>query len=309
MAMGNDIPFWLEGQPKPLSQAEMKSTLLYVVQPGYLKVMRIPVERGRFFTPQDNEGSPSVIVIDDWFSRLHFSGQDPIGKRVNFDVLNIKAEIVGVVGHVKQSGLDEGAPSPECYLPISQLPDKIMPLVAGGVGVAVRIAGPPLAQASSIRRAVDQVNSLLVMYNTQTMEGMIAGSLAGRRFLMILLGVFAALALVMSCVGIYGVVSHVVGQRTHEIGIRLALGAERRDVLRMVLGDGAKMALLGVATGLVAAFVLTRLMADMLFGISAHDPITFAGVAGLLVLVALAACYMPARRATNVDPMVVLRYE
>jgi len=148
-----------------------------------------------------------------------------------------------------------------------------------------------------------------VMYRTQTMDGIIADSLAERRFSMILLGIFAALALIMSSVGIYGVVSHLASQRTHEIGIRMALGAERRNVLRMVLAEGAKMALLGVAIGLVAAFALTRLIANMLFGISAHDPVTFAGVAGLLTLVALAACYVPARRAMKVDPLVALRYE
>jgi ABC-type antimicrobial peptide transport system permease subunit len=147
------------------------------------------------------------------------------------------------------------------------------------------------------------------MYNTETMDGVISESLAARRFSMILLGIFAALALVMSCVGIYGVISYLVGQRVHEIGIRMALGAEQRDVLRMVLGEGAKMALVGVAIGVVAAFALTRLMEKMLFGVSAHDPLSYAGVAGLLVLVALAACYIPAHRATKVDPMVALRYE
>jgi len=141
------------------------------------------------------------------------------------------------------------------------------------------------------------------------MDEVISGSLAARRFSMILLGVFSALALVMSCVGIYGVISYLASQRTHEIGIRMALGAERGDVLRMVLGEGAVMALVGVAIGLVAAFGLTRLMASMLFGVSAHDPLSFAGVAGLLILVALAACYIPARRATKVDPIVALRYE
>jgi putative ABC transport system permease protein len=141
------------------------------------------------------------------------------------------------------------------------------------------------------------------------MEGIISDSLAMRRFSMILLGIFAVLALVMSCVGIYGVISYLASQRTHEIGIRMALGAERRDVLRMVLSEGVKMTLVGVAIGLVAAFALTRLMASMLFGITAHDPLSFAGVAGLLILVALAACYIPARRATKVDPMVALRWE
>jgi predicted permease len=312
MGSDSELPFWLEGQSRPQAQSEMKMTLLYLVQPDYLKVMGTPLECGRFLTLQDNEHSPLVIVIDDRFARLYFRDQNPIGKRVNFDILNATAQIVGVVGHVKQWGLDTDSTSPiqaQCYFPLSQFPDKFMPLVAGGAGVVVRTAGPPLAQVSSIGHALEQIDSQMVMYSTQTMDGVISGSFAARRFSMILLGIFAALALVMSCVGIYGVISYLVGQRTHEIGVRMALGAERRDVLRMVLGEGAKMALVGVAIGLVAAFGLTRVMANMLFGVSAHDPLSFAGVAGLLILVALVACYIPARRATKVDPMVALRYE
>ncbi len=312
MATESDLPFWLEGQPKPSSQAEMKITLFYLVQPDYLNVMRIPLERGRFLSPHDDEHSPIVVVIDERFARDYFGGQDPIGKRVGFGILNVTAEIVGVVGHVKQWGLDEG-PAPgleaECYLPIAQIPDQLIPLAARRVGVVARTAGSPLAQLGSIRRALGQVNTELVTYETKAMDGIVADSLAARRFSMILLGIFAALALVMSCVGIYGVISYLAGQRTHEIGIRIALGAEPRDVLRMVLGEGARMALVGVAIGLVAAFGLTRLMANMLFGVSAHDPLSFAGVAGLLILVALAACYIPARRAMKVDPMEALRYE
>jgi len=312
--MGTDssLPFWLEGQPKPPTTDEMKMTQLYLVQSDYLKVMRTPLERGRFLTPQDSEHSPPVIVIDDRFARLYFGDRDPIGKRVNFDILNVTAEIVGVAGHVKQWGLDTDSMSPiqaQCYFPLAQFPDQFMSLAAGGVGAAVRTKGPPLVGVSQVRRTLSHLNSQQVMYKVRTMDGIIAGSLAARRFSMILLGIFAALALVMSCVGIYGVISYLVGQRTHEIGIRMALGAEQRDVLRMVLGEGAKMALVGVAIGLVAAFGLTRLMASMLFGVSAHDPLSFAGVAGLLILVALAACYIPARRATKVDPMVALRHE
>ena len=309
----SDLPLWLEGQPKPSSQGDMKSSLFYRVQPDYLKVMKIPLQRGRFLLPQDNEHSPFVTVIDERFAQLYFRGQNPIGKRVNFEMLNTTtAEIVGVVGHVKQWGLDENSTSPlqaQCYFPIAQLPDQFIPLVARGVVVTVRTNGSPLAQVGSVRRALSQINSQQVMYGTETMDGIVSDSLAARRFSMILLGIFAALALVMSCVGIYGVISYLAGQRTHEIGIRMALGAERRDVLRMVLGEGMKMALVGVAIGLVAAFGLTRLMAKMLFGVSAHDPLSFAGVAVLLILVALAACYIPARRAMKVDPMVALRYE
>lgn len=312
MASESDLPFWLEGQPKPSTQAEMKITLFYLVQPDYLNVMRTPLKRGRFLSPHDDEHSSIVVVIDESFARLYFGGQDPIGKHVNFGILNLTAEIVGVVGHMKQFGLDEG-PTPglaaQCYLPIVQLPDQFIPLAARRVGVVARTAGSPLAQLGSIRHALGQVNTELVMYETKAMDGIVADSLAARRFSMVLLGTFAALALVMSCVGIYGVISYLASQRTHEIGIRLALGAERWHVLQMVLGEGAKLAFLGVAIGLAAALGLTRLMANMLFGISAHDPLSFAGVAGLLILVALAACYIPARRATTVDPMVALRYE
>jgi len=308
----SEVPFWVEGQPKPSSQSDMRNTLFYLVQPDYLKVMKIPLQRGRFLSTQDTEHSPLVTVIDERFARLAFAGQDPIGKRVNFDIMNSTAEIVGVVGHVKQWGLDEDSSASiqaQCYFPISQLPDQFMTLVARGVGAMLRTSGPPLAQTGAIRQALEQVNSQQVMYRTRTMEGIISESLAARRFSMILLGIFATLALVMSCVGIYGVVSYLVGQRTHEIGIRLALGAEPRDVLQMVLGEGSKLVLLGAAIGLAAAFGLTRLMANMLFGVSAHDPLTLAGVAGLLILVALLACYLPARRATKVDPIVALRYE
>jgi predicted permease len=313
MADDSELTFWVEGEPKPSTQSEMKVTLTYFVQPDYLRVMKIPLRRGRFLTPEDNEHSPMVIVIDERFARLYFGGQNPVGKHINFALINTTAEVVGVVGHVKQWGLDEGPNSSlqaQCYLQSMQLPDQVVSALYNFTGVVVRTQSPSaLAQVPEVRRALSYVNSQQVMYNIETMDGIILRSLAARRFSMILLGVFAALALVMSCVGICGVISYLVGQRTHEIGVRIALGAERWDVLRMVLGEGAKMALLGVAIGLVAAFGLTRLMAKMLFGVSAHDPLCFAGVASLLILVALAACYVPARRATKVDPMVALRYE
>jgi putative ABC transport system permease protein len=161
----------------------------------------------------------------------------------------------------------------------------------------------------AIRRAIGKINGQIVVYETATMNKIISNSLAARRFSMILLGIFAALALVLSCVGIYGVISCLAGQRTHEIGVRMALGAQRNDVLRLVLGHGAKMALIGVAAGIAASLALTRLMAKLLFGVSAYDPLTFLAVACLLVAVALAAAYIPARRAMRVDPMIALRYE
>jgi predicted permease len=312
MAGDAELPFWLEGQPKPSTSGEMKVALFYLVQPSYLKVMKIPLQRGRFLSPQDKQHSPSVVVIDERFARLYFGDQSPIGKRVNFDIINTTAEIVGVVGHVKQWGLDNDSTASlqaQCYFPIEQMPDQFMALVGRGIGVVVRTAGSPLAQVGAIHHALEQINGQMVVFDTRSMDEIIADSLAPRRFSMVLLEIFAALALVMSCVGVYGVISYLTGQRTHEIGLRMALGAERQDVLWMVLGEGVKLALVGVAIGLVAAFGLTRLMANMLFGVSAHDPLSFAAVAGLLILVALAACYVPARRAMKVDPMVALRYE
>ena len=173
----------------------------------------------------------------------------------------------------------------------------------------LRSAGPPQAQVAPARRAIEQYNSQAVVYGIQTLDSIISDSLAARRFAMTLLGVFAGLALIMCCVGVYGVISYLAGQRTREIGVRMALGAKRQDVARMMLGEAARVALLGVAVGLVGALAVTRLMAKLIFGISAHDPLTFVAVSILLSLVALAACYIPARRASKVDPMVALRYE
>ena len=308
----SELPFWIEGQPKPPTQSQMKATLFYLVQPDYLKVMKIPLERGRFLTPQDNEHAPLVTVIDEHFARLYFGGQDPIGKHVNFELFNTSAEVVGVAGHVKQWGLDSDAGSAvqaQCYLALPQTPDQFLTLLAASSGVVLRSAGSPQAQIAPVRRALEQYNSQAVMYDSQTLDSVISDSLAARRFAMTLLGVFAALALIMCCVGVYGVISYLAGQRTREIGVRMALGAKRQDVLRMVLAEAARVSLLGVAVGLLGAPALTRLMANLIFGISTHDPLTFLIVAILLALVALAACYIPARRASKVDPMVALRYE
>jgi putative ABC transport system permease protein len=312
MAGDSEVRFWLEDQPKPSTQAEMKQATFYTVQPGYPKVMGIPLKRGRFFSSADNEHSPVVTVIDDRFAQLIFGNDDPIGKHVNFDLLNASAVIVGVVGHVKQWGLDSDATSPlqaQCYFQLTQIPDSFATIAANYTGIMLRTAASPMAQVGSVRRALDEINSQQVMYNVRTMDNIISESLAARRFSMMLLGIFAALALVMSCVGIYGVISYLAGERTHEIGIRMALGAARGDMLWMVLGEGTKMAALGIAIGLVVALGMTRLMANMLFGVSPHDPLSFVAVAGLLILVTLAACAMPALRATRVDPVVALRYE
>lgn len=314
IASDDEDLFWLEGEPKPTSEHDLHWAISYVVQEDYLKVMRTPLLRGRFFTKQDNERSRNVVVIDDVFARKFFGDQDPIGKHVHLADKEIEAEIVGVVGHVKQWGLDtDDAQSlrAELYIPYMQLPDSAMAMSGPGTGVMVRFDGAAPVIAQSIKGALKKMNGEQVMFGVQTMDEIIAQSLAARQFSMMLLASFAALALLLSSVGIYGVVAYLVGQRTQEIGIRMALGAQRSDVLRMVLGQGLRMALAGVAVGLAAALALTRLLAahSMLFGVSATDPLTFSSVALLLTLIALAASFIPARRAVKVDPMVALRHE
>jgi predicted permease len=315
MAGDDEHVFWLDGQPKPASQNDMNWAVKYVVDPDYLKVMEIPLQRGRFFTPQDNERAPSVAVIDETLARKYFGNDDPVGKRIrlqgNEGVNDGTTEIVGVVGHVNQWGLASDAQNlqAQLYLPCMQMPDSYTVLVSYGTSAVVRFAGTAPGILKSIRDTSREMNSEQVVYGEQTMEEIISDSISDRKFSMILLGAFAGLALVLSSVGIYGVISYLIGQRTHEIGIRMALGAQRGDVLKLVLGEGVKLALLGAAIGLAAAFGLTRLMANLLYGVSASDPLTFAAVTFVLIGIALLACYIPARRAMRVDPNIALRYE
>jgi len=305
--------FYLEGQPKPASENDMSWAISYVVQEDYLKVMRIPLQRGRFLTAHDNEHSSHVIVIDDFFARKFFGDQDPVGKRVILNGKGGAAEIVGVVGHVKQWGLDSDDKQSlraQLYFPFMQLPDAAMqPSSWSGTGVVVRFEGDAHTVATAIRSGLRGMSGEQVMYGVQTMEAVIAETLAERRVSMMVLGAFAALALGLASIGTYGVISYLVGQRTHEIGIRMALGAKQGDVMGLVLREGLKMTAVGVVLGLVTAAGLTRLMANLLFGVSATDPLTFVGVAVVLTFVALLACYVPARRAMKVDPIVALRYE
>ena len=312
MIHNSSEPFWIEGRPKPANLQEMPQAMFYLVEAGFQQAMGLALERGRFITPQDDERAPIVVDIDDVFARTHFPNEDPIGKRIHLAGFQVQAEIVGVVGHLKQWGLDADGKAgiqPQFDYPFMQLPEKLMPLVADAVAVVLRTDGDPTAVMGDVRRAVAENDPREIVYNVQTLQEVVSNSFAARRLAMMLLSVFAALALALACVGIYGVISYLVGQRRHEIGVRMALGAERSDVLRLVLGQGLRMALTGVAIGVAGAFGLTRLMANELFGVSARDPLTFAGVSVLLILVAAAACYLPARRATRVDPLVALRHE
>jgi predicted permease len=307
----DDLYFWLDDKPRPASTSEMNMALIYRVEPGYLTAMGIPLKRGRFFTSQDDERAQPVVVIDEVLARQYFLNADPIGKRINLGNDRGALEIIGVVGHVKQWSLDSDdkeSLQAQLYEPFRQLSGS-----PSGVGVVVRADGitgkAGTALFDSIRRVVQSHNSQNIISGSRTMNEVLAASLASQRFSMILLNAFAAVALLLASIGLYGVISYLVGQRTHELGIRVALGAQRMDVLRLVINHGMKMALSGVALGLVAALGLTRLLAKMLYGVSATDPATFSVIALLLTTVALLACFVPAWRATKVDPLVALRHE
>jgi len=312
MSGDDEMLFWLEGEPKPANQNDMHWAIDYIVGPGYLRTMSISLLRGRFLTEHDDEHSPRVVVVDDVFAHKFFGKQNPIGKRINFDGDAAQAEIVGVVGHVKQWGLDlddSQSLRAQFYLACMQMPDSFVAMAPSASAMVIRSGSAQPGLFDAIRHSSAQISGQQVIYGAQSMDSIVASSLATQRFAMILLGAFAAVALGLAVVGIYGVISYLVGERTREVGIRMALGAQPLDIVRLILGQGGKLALMGVALGCVAAVGLTRLMSRLLYGISATDPLTFAAVATLLALVALAACYIPARRATKVDPMVALRYE
>jgi putative ABC transport system permease protein len=293
--------FTVENEP-PTPTGEGPSADRYMVSPGYLQALGIPLLRGRQFNEQDDRDAPPVVIVNETFARNYWPSGDAVGRRVRTgDEKNPWREVVGVVADVKQYGLD--TPSTlQLYLPHQQSPSQQMVLV-------VRTKGDPEGQIASVRNEVWAVDKDQPVYNIRTMEQLLSKSVAQRRFNMLLLGIFAAVAMALAAIGLYGVMAYSVTQRTHEIGIRMALGAQAQDVLKMVVGQGMLLALIGVGIGLVAALALTRLISSLLYGVSATDPMTFVGVSLLLSLVALMACYIPARRATRVDPMVALRYE
>ena len=293
----------IEGQPD--DPGNIPTGVLHSAGPGYLRTMGIPLLKGRDFTDHDDLNSTPVIIVNETLAKRFFPGGDALGKRIrpgfstagNYPM----REIVGVVGDVKHRGL-RSSPVPEFYFAQAQMPVTSMTLV-------VRTAGDPRALIASVRKQVRVLDANAPVFGVLTAEEYLSRSVASTRFNMTLVAAFAAVALVMTAVGLYGVIAFSVSQSTREIGIRVALGAQRRDALRLVMGQGMILTLAGVVLGLAVAYGLTRIMASLLFGVGATDPATFAGVALLLVAVAALACYVPARRATRVDPMVALRYE
>jgi len=317
VAFSNGLPFqgasedsfWVEGRPKIKPTDEMMG-VLYIVTPDYFRTLGINLKKGRYFTEQDRAGSPFVVVIDESLAQKYFPNEDPIGKRLENGPDTPPFEIVGVVEHVKHYGLDGEAPvDPQFYYSFKQVPEQFLPRVVSRMSLSIRTNGDPLTLVGAVRQQVLAIDKNQPVYDARTMEQVISESIASRRFAMLLLTIFAAVALLLSMVGIYGVMSYSVTQRTHEIGVRMALGAGVRDILKLIVGQGMLLVLIGVGIGLVAAFAITRVLSSLLFGVSSTDPVTFAGVAMLLTAVALLACLVPARRAMRVDPMVALRYE
>jgi predicted permease len=309
---GNDdeIGIWLGRGPQPAPD-QMTSSLFYITTPGYLKVMGIPLLEGRFFNDRDTTASRPVVVIDDVMAKHLFPGQDPVGKQLNMMVIG-PAEIVGIVGHVRHWGLDSDDTAKirnEMYFPFLQIPDKYMPEIVVGAPLVLRTATAPLSTVSAVRANVAGPTNDQPIYSVRTMEQMISGSLTERRFTMLLLIIFASAALVLASVGIYGVISYSVTRRTHELGIRMALGAQKADVLRLVVRQGMILAVTGISIGIIGAVAVTRLLSGMLYNVRPTDPLTLLAVSFVLAGVALLACYIPARRATKIDPMVALRYE
>ncbi|MGH9930299.1 MAG: ABC transporter permease [Pyrinomonadaceae bacterium] len=310
LPLGNSdeaLTFSIAGRPKFPAGSEPVANYT-VVSSGYFEALKILLRQGRSFGSEDKEKAPAVVLISEELARQYFAGESPIGKRLTIDSDSgspadaISREIVGVVGDVRRESLDI-ATVPEFYVPYEQAPERRMNLV-------VRMtADNPANTTATLRQALKELDGDQMVWQTRTLDQLVAASIAGRRFNMLLLGLFAGLALVLAALGIYGVMAYSVTRRTHEIGIRMALGARMIDVLRLVIKDGMTLALIGVVVGLGGAFALTRLMSTLLFGVTPTDASTFVGISLGLLAVALIASYIPARRATKVDPLVALRYE
>ncbi len=290
---------------------DMTVAVNLTISPNYFRTMEIPLVKGRYFTDQDNTGAPAVAVIDEQMAARFYPNEEALGKRIKLGGGQSPfpwMQIVGVVKHVKHYGPDEEG-RVEIYRPYFQLPNVPDAQLSRGMSLAVRTTGEPTSMTAAIRNAVHEIDKDQPISNVQPMAQIVAAAVASQKFATWLLGIFAAAALLLAALGLYGVMAYSVTQRTHEIGVRMALGAARRDVLRLIVGQGMRLTLIGVSLGLVGAFLVMRALASLLYGVSAADPLTYGGVALLLAGVALVACLIPARKAMNVDPLIALRYE
>jgi putative ABC transport system permease protein len=301
-------PMEVEGQPVTPSSGEIRIYRHQVI-PGFFSTLGIPLLKGRDFTGDDQLPAPGVVIVSEALARRYFPNEDPIGKRLRDGRAGPWLSIVGVVREVKYRGLPQNPNAdPDVYFPLWQTPADVRPR-ARNLSVAVRTSSDPTGFVAGVRAELQRVDPNLPAYDVSTMAQQVASQTTQSRFSAWLLGIFAVLALILAAVGIYSVMAYAVEQRGRELGIRLALGARSADVLRMVMGQGMRLAMVGVLLGIGTALALTQLMKRLLFGVAAADPLTYGLIALLLTLVALLACWIPARRATKVDPMLALRAE
>jgi putative ABC transport system permease protein len=306
---GFNLSVKLEGAPAPARPSEVPTAFYRAVSPNYFAALGIPLLRGRPFDERDVARTPRVAIVNETMARQLWRGQDPIGKRFTLDENDTSPiEVVGVASDVRAFGLDSD-PAPELHVPYAQGSTSFWAWTGRSLTLVLRGSGNAAALAPPLRATIAGLDKDLPVYNVRTMDEVLAASVASRRASMLLIGVFAAAALILAAVGLYGVVSYAVGQRTHEFGVRMALGAGERDVVRLVLGRGIKLAVLGLLLGSVGALALSRLLSSLVYGISPRDPLTYVGVGLLLFTVALVASYLPARRAARVEPVTALRHE